>query len=87
MEPEEAWGYAATWGSFVRNGDPGACMYGFDENCQPQSEEHRQDVIEWMQKCRQQVVDNPEDYDDDELDSIDRFLEYIKVREVASDTQ
>lgn len=52
MMPREAWLYAAEWGSFVTNGDPGACMYGFSENAQPQSEEHRARCLRWIdERC------------------------------------
>lgn len=80
MTPKDAWLYAATWGSAMTSGDPGACMYGFDESCRPQSEEHRQDVIGWMEGCRQNVVDNPNDYDTDELATLDAFVAFIKER-------
>lgn len=48
MEPAEAWEYAATWGSLVTNGDPGACMYGFSEDFTMQSEDHRKQCLDWI---------------------------------------
>lgn len=44
MSPRAAWGYAASWGSMMTGGDPGACMYGFDERFTVQSEQHRADA-------------------------------------------
>ena len=41
MTPVQAWLYAASWGG----GRNGMCLYGFYEDCLPQSEQHRQDCI------------------------------------------
>ena len=86
MKPMEAYEYAASWGSFLRSGDPGACMYGFDSDCRPQSEEHRQAVIEWMKQCRLNVTSRPEEFDDDELDKLDAFIEFITKRNIKGHT-
>lgn len=38
----EAWLLAAAWGSYISNGDPGACLYGFRAGgSPPQSPAHR----------------------------------------------
>lgn len=87
LRPKDAWLYAATWGSAIKSGDPGAVMYGFDESCRPQSEEHRADVIRWMENCRAHVVCNPSDYDKDELEKIDEFIEFIKNRGIEGQEQ
>ena len=76
MTPREAWEYAASWGSYMRSGDPGACMYGFDEDCRPQSEEHRQRVIDHLETCQRLVRANPQDYDKDELKKMDAFVRF-----------
>lgn len=79
MTPMEAYEYASSWGSAMTSGDPGACMYGFDESCRPQSEEHRQDVLNWMEVCRKNVaLCNA----DDELAKLDAFIEFIKERKI-----
>lgn len=80
MKPIEAWEYASSWGSYIRSGDPGACMYSFDEHCMPQSEEHRQAVIRHMNLCRMMVTESPDRYEDDELSRIDSFVEFIRAR-------
>ena len=85
MRPKDAWLYAAQWGSALTSGDPGACMYGFDEDCRPQSEEHRKDVLDWMEKCRLLVEKSPEDFDDDELEKIEEFTLFIKHRSTEPD--
>lgn len=83
MTPKDAWLYAASWGSYVHNGDPGAVMYGFSEDCRPQSEKHRQAVIEYCQECRQSILENPDMYDDEnELEVMDAFIGFIKERSV-----
>tara|TARA_A100001391_G_scaffold204890_1_gene202322 strand:- start:2316 stop:2924 length:609 start_codon:yes stop_codon:yes gene_type:complete len=86
MKPMEAYEYAASWGSFLRSGDPGACMYGFDSDCRPQSEEHRQAVIEWMKQCRLSVNNRSNDFDADELVMLDAFVEFITKRNIEGQT-
>ena len=80
MTPSEACEYAASWGSFMTSGDPGACMYGFDHDCRPQSEQHRQQVIDHMTACRLTVEANPDDYEENELETFDEFVEFITRR-------
>lgn len=46
--PSQFWLVAASWGSYIRGGDPGACMYGFGESGRVQSEEHRRRCINWI---------------------------------------
>ena len=78
MTPKQAWIYAATWGSFMRAGDPGACMYGFDERCLPQSEEHRASVLAYVEGCKANVTASPADYDRNEAGKLDEFGSYIR---------
>lgn len=85
MTSEEAWLYAASWGSAVTSGDPGAIMYGFDEKFIMQSEDHRADVLAWMEKCRPLVEKNPKEYDSDELENMARFIEAVRIAPVAKD--
>jgi hypothetical protein len=59
MTLKDAWLYAAQWGSFIRNGDPGACLYGFDESFRVQSEAHRADCLAEMAKHRATVEADP----------------------------
>lgn len=85
MTPPEAWSYAAQWGSYIREGDPGACMYGFDEKFVMQSEDHRQSVIQQMAANREHVMERPDDYADDELRQIDSFMLAVYAAPVAED--
>jgi hypothetical protein len=62
-------------------------MYGFSEGCRPQSEEHRKDVIAYMEGCRAVVAHFPDDYDDDEISKIDEFIKYITGREIEQSTE
>lgn len=79
MTPHDAWLYAASWGSFIRSGDPGACMYGFDERFRVQSEAHRQACLAWIEtECRPEVLAHPEQFDTDELDQMAAFVEALK---------
>ena len=48
LSPVTAWGYAAQWGSYVRDGDPGAVMYTFDEHFRFANETHRQALIDYI---------------------------------------
>ena len=84
MTPDEAWGYAATWGSYMSAGDPGACMYGFDENFEVQSENHRAACLAEMEKNRARVVALPEDFEPDELELLDDFVETLKRAPLAN---
>lgn len=85
MDHSEVQEFAASWGSFMTSGDPGACMYGFDETGRPQNEKHRADCIEEMEKNRAYVAANPSEYDADELAKIDSFLAYIKEANTIPD--
>lgn len=77
MTLKDAWLYAAQWGSFIRNGDPGACLYGFDESFRVQSEAHRADCLEQMAQARATVEADPAHYDADELAQIDMLCERL----------
>lgn len=78
MSPSEAWLYAAQWGSFMHAGDPGACMYGFSEDCRPQSEQHRQSCLNWIDtECIPAVHAQPSWYDADELEQLQALRSYL----------
>lgn len=48
MTPVKAWETAAQWGSLIRAGDRGACMYGFNEKGLVQSEAHQAACLNWI---------------------------------------
>lgn len=84
MKPSEAWLYAASWGSYIRSGDPGACMYGFNETGRPHSEEHRERVISYcLGQCVPIISAHPEDYGDGEMGRMIEFVEYIRAAPLA----
>ena len=77
MSPEEFWLKAASWGSYMASGDPGACMYGFDERGVVQSEAHRAACIAHLDgHCREAAAVN----DDPDADNaeIDELIEYLR---------
>lgn len=78
MSPREVSAFAATWGSYDHNGDPGACMYGYGDDGRPQSERHREDTIRWVrEECIPAVDENQADYDRHERLKLARFLTWI----------
>ena len=84
LKPEDAYDYATQWGSLIRSGDQGACMYGFSSDCRPLSERHRADVLAWMALCRLNVLDRPKDFEPNELQQLDDFVEFIRDRAVKA---
>ncbi|MBR2689185.1 MAG: hypothetical protein IKE42_15135 [Aquamicrobium sp.] len=53
MNRRHAYGAASAYGSYLRAGDPGACMFSFFfEDGRPYSEEHRAMVIAWLERQR-----------------------------------
>ena len=59
LTPYQAWLRAAEWGSYMHDGDPGACMYGFDERGVVQHEEHRRAVLAHIDgPCREAAKHN-----------------------------
>lgn len=85
MKPFDAWLYAAEWGSYMTCADPGACMYGFSEDCRVQSEDHRASCLAWIDaQCVPNVQADPKRYDDDELGKLASLRLYLTTAEVAS---
>lgn len=84
MSPHDAWLYAASWGSFISSGDPGACLYGFDERFHVQSEEHRAACLAEMERNRAWVEMYPGDYEPGELGRMARFVEALKAAPVGA---
>lgn len=54
-------------------------MYGFNENFTVQSEDHRTNCLNWIENhCRPLVLENPDNYADDELETMDAFVQKLK---------
>jgi hypothetical protein len=87
LAPAKAHEYAATWGSFIRSGDPGACMYGFTETFTMQHEGHRAECLAWIEGCRANVKADPSNYDDDELAQLDALEAAVKIALNAEQVQ
>lgn len=49
LDTHQLWLKAASWGSFMTNTDPGACMYGFGPNSGFQSPAHAEAVIDFVE--------------------------------------
>lgn len=86
LTPQEFWLMAATWGSAMTAGDPGACMYGFDKNGLVQSEEHRQDCIQYIKTEFRSILDANTASDDADLgqraNEIQAMLMYLETAPV-----
>ena len=82
MTNHDAWLFAASWGSMMHSGDPGACLYGFSEDFKVQSEKHRRDCIREMESNRVYVTQHPGDYAEDELQQIDSLIAKLRDAEV-----
>ncbi|MNU37026.1 hypothetical protein D3C71_256480 [compost metagenome] len=81
LNPKQFWEMAATWGSAMTSGDPGACMYGFDERGVVQSEGHRQACIDYIEsECRRAAEINIAAGEDaaEQHGEIEAMLAYLK---------
>jgi len=83
MSPRDAWLYAASWGSYMRAGDPGACMYGFDARFHLKSEAHRAACLDHIAGCRRIVEGHPPGYAPDELDQMAAFEAALRAAPIA----
>lgn len=83
MTPKEFWLAVAGWGSYMSSGDPGACLYGFDERGAVASEEHRAVCIQHLDTtCREIAKRNDAEQDalvsPDEKE-IDGLIAYLRT--------
>ncbi len=86
MTPHEFWLKASGWGSFMTSGDPGACMYGFNERGEVRSEQHRKQCIAWLAgECREAAKcnDDPE-ADNKEIDDLIAYLRTAPLEKLAA---
>ena len=86
LTPEKFWLKAADWGSYMSDGDPGACMYGFSEDGKVQSEQHRSQCIAWLDgECREAANLN----DDPAADNaeIDELIAYLRTAPLARERE
>lgn len=83
LTPAQAWAYAADWGSLIRGGDPGACMYGFSPSFEVQSERHRADCLAWVERCQDVVRAAPEYYEAGEFYELARLADAIRRAPIA----
>ena len=85
MTPHQFWLKSAEWGSYMHAGDPGACMYGFDERAAVQSEAHRQQCLDYLAtECRLAASVNDDPIADNaEIDELIAYLRTAPVLEMA----
>jgi len=50
LDDHTLWLKCAEWGSLMRSGDPGACMYGFTGDSGFQSPEHARAVVDYVEQ-------------------------------------
>lgn len=86
MSNKAAWLYAAQWGSFMRSGDPGACMYGFDESFLVDSEQHRAECLAQVDANIADVAAVPAGYDPDELEKLAELRRKLTEARLESDS-
>lgn len=87
IRPREFSGVAAQWGSYMTAGDPGACMYGFGDDGLPQSEEHRQQCLAYIEDhCRAAADANVAAGDDptEQHPQLDDIVAYLKSAPLPS---
>lgn len=80
MTPKQFWLRVAQWGSAQTAGDPGACLYGFDEHGLMQSEQHRADCLEQLELLRKTQAELGATDDVKELTAL---IDYAKAAPVA----
>jgi hypothetical protein len=89
MRPSEFCETAAQWGSMMTAGDPGSCMYGFDKQGLLQSEEHRQECLDYIQSvCRPIAATNESKGESKEENSLqlDDLVAYVQQAPIAGST-
>ena len=80
MEKEEAVRIASLWGSYMRAGDPGICMYGLSTTGKVQSQAHRQELLHYIDEhCLKQPDDPDRQNDPEDLEELRRLRRYIKT--------
>lgn len=82
MTPFEFWLAAAEWGSYMTSGDPGACMYGFDERGCVQSEQHRANCVDWIENHCRKYADFNENPNEGHK-QLNAMLEYLETAPIG----
>lgn len=83
LTPEQFWNQVSQWGSYMRAGDPGACLYTFDERGLVQSEEHRTTCIARLDgHCRQAATLNDDPKADNAM--IDELVAYLRAAPIIA---
>ena len=73
---------ASQWWSVMTWGDPGVCMYAFGSTGCVQSEEHRQQLLEYIEKdCMPKARENDQCEDPDKYPDLEWFEEFYSQEE------
>jgi hypothetical protein len=83
LTPKQFWELSAQWGSYIRSGDPGACMYGFNENGRVQNEQHRQDCLNYLANQRNKETELKFRDMKSRIRELDQLREYLLTAEVS----
>lgn len=78
MMPYNFWLAAASWGSYIRGGDLGIFMYGFNESGRVQDENHRARCLDWIEN---HCMPGANKKDKKQLTSMKNYLMAAKVVE------
>lgn len=74
---------ASMWWSVMTWGDPGVCLYAFGSTGKVQSEEHRQQCLEYIKKhCEPLAQERNDDETEQNLADLERLAEYIREADI-----
>lgn len=81
IEVGEAAHIASLWWSVMTWSDPGVCMYAFGSTGRVQSEEHRQELLQYIDKdCMPGLLawdDNDDRNKEESIEELENLREYI----------
>lgn len=86
LRPEQVATVAASWGSYMSNGDPGACMYAIGQDGLLPTEDLRKRCLEYIDRSCLPLVEPPcpskgyTQRDVQELRALRRYIETAEVR-------
>ena len=83
LRPSQVAAVAASWGSYMSNGDPGVCMYSFGQDGLLNGEEHRKRCLEYIDRnCLPLVIGPSRGYTQADVEGLHALRRYIETAEV-----
>ena len=83
LRPSQVAAVAASWGSYMSNGDPGVCMYSFGQDGLLNGEEHRKRCLEYIDRnCLPLVIGPSRGYTQTDVEGLHALRRYIETAEV-----